>query len=339
MPVVGDHQLGEAALHAGRASAPSTTVLGVLHGVLDQVAERRDQLAAVAPDRGPRCARRARRSRCRGPRRAGGRARRAFGDDVADRHRLGERRLAELDARQLHQVVDRAVTRGATRRPSARPPGAPPPGRSRRTSASASTARAPTGVFSSWLMLATKSVRTASRRRRSLTSSMVATADAVGQRFGGDDDRRAPAARTARASGATRCPRARRATQCCDGVVEEQPHVGARARWRPPCCGSARRRRATSRPHRAGACRRPPRQRRAGRRGGAGGAAPAGTASSVGPSDRGSRRRSAATPGRRRRADERRRRRQRRPHRAPPSPSPAARRSCHSRSLAAWRSA
>ena len=44
-------------------------------------------------------------------------------------------------------------------------------------SASASTARAPTGVFNSWLMLATKSVRIASTRRRSLTSSIVATAE------------------------------------------------------------------------------------------------------------------------------------------------------------------
>ena len=43
-------------------------------------------------------------------------------------------------------------------------------------SASASTAKAPTGVRSSWLMLATKSVRTASTRRRSLTSSITATA-------------------------------------------------------------------------------------------------------------------------------------------------------------------
>src|SRR6478735_7614207 len=43
--------------------------------------------------------------------------------------------------------------------------------------ASASTASAPTGVFSSWLMLATKSVRTASSRARSLTSSIVASAN------------------------------------------------------------------------------------------------------------------------------------------------------------------
>ena len=42
--------------------------------------------------------------------------------------------------------------------------------------ASASRARAPTGVFSSWLMLATKSVRMASSRLRSVTSSMVARA-------------------------------------------------------------------------------------------------------------------------------------------------------------------
>ena len=43
-------------------------------------------------------------------------------------------------------------------------------------SASASSARAPTGVLSSWLMLATKSVRIASSRLRSVTSSMVASA-------------------------------------------------------------------------------------------------------------------------------------------------------------------
>ena len=41
---------------------------------------------------------------------------------------------------------------------------------------SASSPRAPTGVLSSWLMLATKSRRTASSRRRSETSSITATA-------------------------------------------------------------------------------------------------------------------------------------------------------------------
>src|SRR4029079_4335754 len=47
--LVGDHQLGEAALHAGADLHP-TAVLGVLDGVLDQVAEGGDQLATVAPD-------------------------------------------------------------------------------------------------------------------------------------------------------------------------------------------------------------------------------------------------------------------------------------------------
>ena len=46
-------------------------------------------------------------------------------------------------------------------------------GSSSSASVSASSAMAPTGVFSSWLMLATRSVRTESRRTRSLASSMV----------------------------------------------------------------------------------------------------------------------------------------------------------------------
>ena len=46
-------------------------------------------------------------------------------------------------------------------------------GSSSSASVSASRASAPTGVFSSWLMLATKSVRMASSRTRSVTSSMV----------------------------------------------------------------------------------------------------------------------------------------------------------------------
>ena len=46
-------------------------------------------------------------------------------------------------------------------------------GSSSASSVSASSPRAPTGVLSSWLMLATKSRRTASSRRRSVTSSMT----------------------------------------------------------------------------------------------------------------------------------------------------------------------
>ena len=46
-------------------------------------------------------------------------------------------------------------------------------GSSSSASVSARSAMAPTGVFSSWLMLATRSVRTESSRTRSLTSSIV----------------------------------------------------------------------------------------------------------------------------------------------------------------------
>ena len=56
-------------------------------------------------------------------------------------------------------------------------------GSSSASSVSASSASAPTGVLSSWLMLATKSRRTASSRRRSVTSSIDGerpeTADAL----------------------------------------------------------------------------------------------------------------------------------------------------------------
>ena len=45
---------------------------------------------------------------------------------------------------------------------------------SRSRSVSASSPRAPIGVFSSWLTLATKSRRISSRRRRSETSSITA---------------------------------------------------------------------------------------------------------------------------------------------------------------------
>ena len=60
----------------------------------------------------------------------------------------------------------------AARAASGRRTGAPPPGRRRASSmASASRDSAPTGVFSSWLTLATKSRRTASTRRASVRSS------------------------------------------------------------------------------------------------------------------------------------------------------------------------
>ena len=81
---------------------------------------------------------------------------------------------AELDAGQLQQVVDRAgdPVGLVDHLPAKRCTIA---GSSSSASASASTASAPTGVFSSWLMLATKSVRTASRRDRSVMSSTITT--------------------------------------------------------------------------------------------------------------------------------------------------------------------
>ena len=165
-----------AALHAGADLHP-TAVLGVLHGVLDQVAERRHQLAAVARAPGPRCAAvehgdldAAR------PRRAGGRARRRRRRRRTIDDRLGERRLAELDPRQLHQVVDRA---GDAMRLGDHPVGQPVDHLrvvlvGQRLGEHGERADRRLQLVE---MLATKSVRTASTRRRSLTSSMVATAE------------------------------------------------------------------------------------------------------------------------------------------------------------------
>ena len=102
-------------------------------------------------------------------------------DDVEHVDEIADRLLAELDAGQLQQVVDRAGD--AVRlvdHPRRRCAGRLASRSSSSASVSASTASAPTGVFSSWLMLATKSVRTASTRRRSLMSSIVAIAPPPG---------------------------------------------------------------------------------------------------------------------------------------------------------------
>ena len=206
-------------------------------------------------------------------------------------------------------------------------------------SASASTARAPTGVFSSWLMLATKSVRTASTRRRSLTSSIVATADAVGKRLGGDDDGELAAARTARASGAIPARRAPGAARASTASSSEQPHVGARPLGRLLVAVAHG---AVSRHHdhaeRQLVDDRRPRRARRRRRplrcgiGGDGLVAGHGHRSWIvgGP---------ATHEVRRGRTDGETDDRHRWSYRALHPPSPAPRRSCHSRSLAAWRSA
>ena len=103
-------------------------------------------------------------------------------DDVGHVDEIAERLLTELDAGQLHQIVDRAGHAVGLVDDA--------PGDALHdlgvdvvllsASVSASTASAPTGVFNSWLMLATKSVRTASTRRRSLTSSNVTSAPPPG---------------------------------------------------------------------------------------------------------------------------------------------------------------
>ena len=78
-------------------------------------------------------------------------------------------RLVALQPGQVDQVLDQAGQPGRPRAASARRTGGPPRGRRRRPStASASSDSAPTGVFSSWLTLATKSRRTASTRRASV---------------------------------------------------------------------------------------------------------------------------------------------------------------------------
>ena len=200
-------------------------------------------------------------------------------------------------------------------------------GSSSPTSASASTASAPTGVFSSWLMLATKSVRTASRRRRSVTSSMVATRRRrrrSGSAAMTTDELRRPEqlerparllARRAPRSAVARRHRRRAAPRGCPAALA-----------RPARCGSARRRLVDTRPRRAGARRRPPATLGTGRGGARPEPASAATASLVAAS----RSWIAATLGgadrHRRRRRRRRRRRQRRRHRSDDRrPSPGAR--------------
>ena len=160
-PVVGDHQLDPRDPRRGHAHLDARARLAVLDGVLDEVAERRAELAAIAADVDARRHARAPRWRCRSARRGGGRGRRhprrrrrrRPGRASAPRRarsataRAGRR--SSVDTRWASSIM-RSATRWTTSRSSSSP------------SASASTASAPIGVFSSWLMLATKSVRTAS---------------------------------------------------------------------------------------------------------------------------------------------------------------------------------
>ena len=126
------------------------------------------------------------------------------------------------------------------RRPSSRRAVATTPRSSSSTNVSASTASAPTGVFSSWLMLATKSVRTASSGRRSLDVLDRGDSAAAVER------RAAATMTTTRAGGpieldglARWSRRQRGARERVDGVVDE--HVACACAVEAPgraCCGT-----------------------------------------------------------------------------------------------------
>ena len=151
---------------------------------------RRHELAAVAQHRRAASAARVDLDRrCRAARPRAGSARRPRprpGATATGSRERAPRRLDAATARAGRRWCGRPGTprdacRSASRRGDRR-------GRPRRASVSASRPSAPTGVFSSWLMLATKSRRTVSSRRRSDTSSTTtSTPDGpvlVGQRHG-----------------------------------------------------------------------------------------------------------------------------------------------------------
>ena len=104
--VVGDHELGELALDA-HADLHGRPGLAVLHGVLDQVAQRRHELATVAAH--PDTTRQLERGDV-DPAQLGERPDPLDRpvDDVDHVDEIADRLLAELDAGQLHQVIDRA---------------------------------------------------------------------------------------------------------------------------------------------------------------------------------------------------------------------------------------
>ena len=150
-------------------------VVGVLHGVVEQVVEGRDELAPVAEDG-----------------EAGAGLDDLDGDaavlggrpdalDGLGQHEVGGDRLVALgtllalDAAEREQVVDGAADRSASSSSMRSASRSRTWASSSASTVSASRPRAPTGVLSSWLMLATKSRRTASSRRRSVMSSMTAT--------------------------------------------------------------------------------------------------------------------------------------------------------------------
>ena len=161
-----------------------------------------------------------------GRRRRPARSSRASADEPAPVDRLGD------DARRRRPARARAGCRrpaAGTGRRSPAPAGsagshstlhprgepvAPPRGRRRRPStASASSAMPPTGVFSSWLTLATKSRRTSSTRRASVRSSTRSSTCATAERRDPRAARRArprPSGPRASSSSASRITPSRR---------------------------------------------------------------------------------------------------------------------------------
>ena len=198
--------------------------IGVLHGVLEQVGQRRHELSALAPH-----GRGAGRplvdvdARCRGSsaswRTRSTRLGRPAGRPPPPR---GPARPSSSMRRQLEEVVDDAGRRGgdsATMRLGQ--PGRRPRGRPRRSSVSASRASAPTGVLSSWLMLATKSGASPRAACRSVMSSIdrQAAPPATGA---GPHHHRAPG-RAVQLEGRGRSSRRRgaRGQQLADGVEHQ----------------------------------------------------------------------------------------------------------------------
>ena len=143
-----------------------------------------DQTGRTAGRRGHRPAR-ASRSRCSAALGELGDTVERPADDVGHLHRLADR--ARLPPRSATAPSGRRScgSPGRPRRASGARCGAPSPGSVSSTSVSASTDSAPIGVFSSCEMLATKSVRTWSMRRRSEMSSTNTTLPPSGERLRG----------------------------------------------------------------------------------------------------------------------------------------------------------
>ena len=244
----------------GARSTSTSTRAGSVYftRVLEQVGERRHELAAVADDRHAGAAPRRPRCRCRAARRAAAPARPPRPRSEPTDTGSGRARPSCLDPRQLEQVVDDARHPRAPRATSARPGGSSPPGRPRPPASRPAAPSAPTGVFSSWLMLATKSRRIASSRRRSVTSSIDRRHAAAGSSSGEARHAPGPPGRPVQVEGlgarlARRAPRRGRADRLLDerlGVAHRRGRLGRRR------CGSSTRRRRRRRPRRAAARRR-----------------------------------------------------------------------------------